>query len=289
MAKTQDIKRRIRSVQNTRQLTKAMKMVSAAKLRRAQDAVVASRPYATQMTEILASAASRASAELSPLLRTRPERRIEVVLLSGDKGLCGSFNGQILKTAQRFLAELDSGVESSMTFVGKRGRDFFRRRHPRCRRDWIDVFRDVNFPLAQEIAGDLMDRFTGGDVDAVYVLYNRFKSAMSQVPTIAKLLPIEAPESEDGANDEAGEDYIYEPAAAALLDTLLPKSVEMQVYQAMLESCAAEHAARMTAMDSATRNAGELIEKLTLHMNRVRQAAITTEIIEVVSGAAALS
>jgi F-type H+-transporting ATPase subunit gamma len=286
MAKTQDIKRRIRSVQNTRQLTKAMKMVSAAKLRRAQEAVTASRPYAEQMADILSSAAGRASADLSPLLEHRDERRVEVVLLTGDKGLCGSFNGQILKTAQRFLDDLAPGVESSMTLIGKRGRDHFRRRHPDCRREWIDVFRDVNFPLAQEIAGDVMERFTSGEVDAVYTLFNRFKSTMSQVPEVRKLLPIEPPAAE-APSDGAIEEYIYEPAAATLLDTLLPKSVEMQVYQAMLESCAAEHAARMTAMDSATRNAGEMIDKLTLQMNRVRQAAITTEIIEVVSGAAA--
>ena len=287
MAKTQDIKRRIRSVQNTRQLTKAMKMVSAAKLRRAQESVTASRPYAEQMAGILSSAAGRASADLNPLLQDREERRIEVVLLTGDKGLCGSFNGQILKTAQRFLAELAPGVEPSLTLIGKRGREFFKRRDVRTRRTWVDVFRNVNFPLAQEIAGDVMERFTSGEVDAVYVLFNRFKSTMSQVPEVRKLLPIEPPEAEI---DDSGaiQEYIYEPAAASLLDTLLPKSVEMQIYQSMLESCAAEHAARMTAMDSATRNAGELIEKLTLHMNRVRQAAITTEIIEVVSGAAAL-
>ena len=286
MAKTQDIKRRIRSVQNTRQLTKAMKMVSAAKLRRAQEAVTASRPYAEQMADILSSAAGRASVDLSPLLERRDERRVEVVLLTGDKGLCGSFNGQILKTAQRFLDDLGGGVESSLTLIGKRGRDFFKRRHVNCRRSWTDVFRDVNFPLAQEIAGDVMERFTSGEVDAVYVLFNRFKSTMSQVPEVRKLLPIEPPAA-DVDPGGAIEEYIYEPAAASLLDTLLPKSVEMQVYQAMLESCAAEHAARMTAMDSATRNAGEMIDKLTLQMNRVRQAAITTEIIEVVSGAAA--
>lgn len=288
MAKTQDIKRRIRSVQNTRQLTKAMKMVSAAKLRRAQEAVTAARPYADQMGDILSSVAGRVTADMSPLLAERETRRVEIVLLSGDKGLCGSFNSQILKTAQRFMADLGPGVETSLSLIGKRGRDFFRRRHANCRREWIDVFRDVNFPLAQEIADDQMERFTAGEVDAVYVLFNRFKSTMSQVPTVHKLLPIEPPPAEV---DESGaiQDYIYEPGAAALLDTLLPQSVQMQVYQAMLESCAAEHAARMTAMDSATRNAGELIEKLTLHMNRVRQAAITTEIIEVVSGAAALS
>ena len=287
MAKTQDIKRRIRSVQNTRQLTKAMKMVSASKLRRAQEAVTASRPYADQMTDLLRSAAGRASVDLSPLLEQRDERRIEVVLLSGDKGLCGSFNGQILKTAQHFLAERGEGVESSLTLVGKRGHDFFKRRDVICRRIWLDAFRKVNFPLAQEIADDVMDRFTSGEVDAVYVLFNRFKSTMSQVPEVRKLLPIEPSEA---AVETRGalEDYIYEPGAAALLDPLLPKSVEMQIYQAMLESCAAEHAARMTAMDSATRNAGEMIDKLTLQMNRVRQAAITTEIIEVVSGAASL-
>lgn len=283
MAKTQDIRRRIRSIQNTRQLTKAMKMVSAAKLKRATEAVVAARPYAEHMHAMLMSIAGRAGNETHPLLEARPERRVEVVVITGDKGLCGSFNGGLVKAALRFVESKDAD-ELRMHVIGKRGRDAFRRLRLPMERERVDVSRRMDAGLAHEIASDVLERYLEGRLDAVYLIYNRFRSAISQTVSIERLLPIERPAAADGP----AEDYIYEPDSAVLFDRLLPRSVEIQLHRAILESAAAEHGARMTAMDAATRNAGELIDRLTLHMNRVRQASITTEIIEVVSGAAAL-
>lgn len=284
MAKTREIRRRIRSIRNTMQLTKAMKMVSASKLRRAQDRMIRLRPFARRMGEVLRSLAARANPEGHPLLKVRDERRVEVVVVSGDKGLCGSFNTNVLKAATAFLAGLD-GREVSVQAVGKKGRDFLRRRRYFMSRERADVFRDLDFPLAAEIASDLMERYVTGELDAVYVVYNEFKSAIQHRAVVERLLPIEPMEAAPG---DAVEDYIYEPGPAELFDRILPRHVEIQLYRALLESNAAEQAARMTAMDSATSNASELIDSLTLHMNRVRQASITTEIIEVVSGAQAL-
>jgi F-type H+-transporting ATPase subunit gamma len=284
MAKTRDIKRRIRSIRNTQQLTRAMKMVSAAKLRRAQERIVRARPYAGRMLEVLRSLASRARPELHPLLAVRPEERIEVLILSGDKGMCGSFNSNIMKRAFSFLEALE-GREVLLQPVGRKGRDLLRRRKMAIRTERVDVFRDLEYPVAAEIAMELMDRYANEELDAVYLVYNEFKSAIAQKPVVERLLPIERETVEQG---EVLEDYIYEPSAQALFDRLLPRHVEVQVYRALLESAAAEQAARMTAMDAATNNAGELIDSLTLYMNRVRQASITTEIIEIVSGAEAL-
>lgn len=288
MAKTQDLKRRIRSIANNRKLTQAMKLVSAAKLKRATDEVVAARPYADQIANMLTSVAGRVDPESHPLLADRGAEKIELVVLTGEKGLCGSFNSQILKGAMRFLEERPNS-EITVSTVGKRGRDHFNRIERAPRRAWVDVFRKVEFAHAKEIAGDVTERFENGEVDAIFIAYNEFKSAITQNVRIDRLLPLAA--TFDGGEadaDETTEDYIYEPDAATLLFGLLPKYVESRVYRALLESAAAEHGARMTAMDAATRNAGELIDKLTLHMNRVRQASITTEIIEVVSGAQAL-
>jgi len=284
VAKTRDIKRRIRSIRNTMQVTKAMKMVSAAKLRRAQDRILAARPYANSMLEVLRSLAARADASAHPLLRERGDERVELVVMTGDKGLCGSFNTNIHKTATGFL-ERYGDRELTVHVVGKKGRDYFRRRKYSVHREWVDVFRDVSYRLAAEIARDLMGRYVAEELDAIYVAYNEFKSTIQQAPVVERLLPIERAELEAG---QVAEDYIYEPDAKALFERLLPRHVEVQVFRALLESAAAEHAARMTAMDSATNNAADLIESLTLHMNRVRQASITTEIIEVVSGAEAL-
>jgi len=284
MAKTREIRTRIRSIRNTMQLTRAMKMVSAAKLKRAQERIVRARPYARQMQEVLRSLASRANPEAHPLLRVRGDRRVLVLVISADKGLCGSFNTNIHKTALGFLESLGDR-EASVYSVGKKARDYFRRRRVPMGRDWADVFRTLDYTVAAEIARDLMQRYAEEDLDAVYLVYNEFKSAIQQKPVVERLLPIEPTELGPG---EVAEDYIYEPDPATLFATLLPRYVEVRVYRAMLESNAAEQAARMTAMDSATNNAGELIHSLTLHMNRVRQASITTEIIEVVSGAEAL-
>jgi F-type H+-transporting ATPase subunit gamma len=282
MAKTQDLRRRIASIRNTMQLTKAMKTVSAAKLRRAQDAMMAARPYADQMLKVLKSLASRANPEAHPLLARHGDQRVRALVITSDRGLCGSFNVNICRTAAAFLEEY-RGKELELLTVGRKGREYFRRRDYTMGRDWEDVIRTVGYTTAVDIAQFLIEAYVKEDVDTVLVVYNEFKSTMQQQPVVEQLLPIERLDLEPGES----EDYIYEPDAVSLFDSLLPKHVEFQIYRALRESVAAEHAARMTAMDAATRNAGELIDKLTLHMNRVRQASITTEIIEVVSGAEA--
>jgi len=284
MAKTQDIKRRIRSVRNTMQLTKAMKMVAAAKLRRAQERMLKARPYAHGMQTILRSLAARANPEMHPLLQVHGDKRVEIVVVTADKGLCGAFNSGIIRTAEMF-AQGQYEKELSYNMVGKKGRDHFRRR-VKLTRELADVFRVVEFSMAKQIAQDLMERYEKQELDQIYLVYNEFKSAIQAKPVVQQLLPI-APEQL--AAGESADEYIYEPSAEKLFAALLPHYVENQVFQAMLESAAAEHAARMTAMESASNNAAELIDSLTLTMNRVRQASITTEIIEVVSGAEALN
>jgi F-type H+-transporting ATPase subunit gamma len=265
------------------QLTKAMKTVSAAKLRRAQEAMLRARPYAAQMRRVLGSVAARTNPEDHPLLARRDENRIRALVITSDRGLCGSFNVNIGRTAMSFVVE-HRGMELALATVGRKGREYFRRRGIALGRDWPDVLRDVSYKTAADIAQILIEGYAKEEVDAAYLVFNEFKSAMQQRPVVQRLLPIDKLDLEAGESDE----YIYEPDAESLFGALLPKYVEFQIYHALLESVAAEHAARMTAMDSATRNAGELIDKLTLHMNRVRQASITTEIIEVVSGAEAL-
>jgi F-type H+-transporting ATPase subunit gamma len=284
MAKTQDLRRRIRSIRNTMQLTRAMKLVSGSKLRRAQERILRSRPYTRKLVEVLSSVAARTSVEDHPLLEDRGQRRVWVVVLTGDKGLCGAFNAGILRRALQVAADHPSSDVQFLT-IGKRGRDYLKRFGHPIGREWVDVFRSVDFPLAAEISRELIEAYVGGRVDRIYLVYNEFKSAIQAQPTTQQLLPVE-PAAIPQA--EVGEDYLYEPGARELLDSLLPHYVEQTVFQALLESVAAEHAARMTAMDSATKNAGELIDGLTLTMNRVRQSSITTEIIEVVSGAEAL-
>lgn len=266
------------------QVTRAMKMVSAARLRRAQERVVRARPYAGRMLQVLGSLALRSNPESHPLLRARSDRHVELVVVSADRGLCGSFNTNIFKKATAFL-ETARENEVTVHAVGKKGRDYFRRRRYNVNREWADVFRNLDYPIAAAIARDLMDRYIREDLDAVFLVYNEFKSAIQQAPVLERLLPIQRLELSPG---EVAQDYIYEPDAIELFERLLPRHVEVQVFRALLESAAAEHAARMTAMDSATNNASDLIDSLTLYMNRVRQASITTEIIEVVSGAQAL-
>jgi F-type H+-transporting ATPase subunit gamma len=279
-----DIRRRIRSVKSTQQITKAMKMVSAAKLRRAQEAMFAARPYARKMMEVLNSLASRAQPEAHPLLQERPANRLLLVVVTADKGLCGGFNANIIRAASRFLQdERRHGQELALELVGRRGRDFFKRRNWRIRTERVGVFQALRFATAQQIARELIGSYTSGEADQVYLLYNEFKSVIQQRVVVERLLPIERRELRPA---EPALDYIYEPQPGAIFDELLPKHVETQVWRALLESAAAEHGARMAAMDAATNNAGEMIERLTLYMNKVRQAAITKEIIEVVSGAA---
>jgi F-type H+-transporting ATPase subunit gamma len=280
-----DIRRRVRSVKNTQQITKAMKMVSAAKLRRAQDRALAARPYATMLRQMLANVADAASqnpdAANNPLLAVRPEKRILVVLLTADSGLAGGFNANIIKLAHRFAVDRRD-VEVSFELIGKKGINYFRRRGVKILGTHTDKFRTVKFEDAEAIANSIITRFEKGEVDAVYLISNEFKSVMAPTLGQTRILPIEVPKSSGPV------DYIYEQKPEELLGSLLPRYVKLLVYRAFLESVAAEHASRMTAMEAATKNASEVIDKLTLEMNRVRQASITREIIEIVSGAAAL-
>ena len=281
-----DIRRRIRSVKNTQQITKAMKMVSAAKLRRAQERAFASRPYADMMRRVLsnvaAAAAGNEEASRLPLLQVRDEKRIQAIVVSSDRGLAGAFNANLFRRIQRFIDERGAG---SMQFevVGRRGRDYFRRRGYTISGEHIGIIDRPNIEHAREIANKMIDLYSKAETDAVYIAVNEFKSAMAPNIVLRKILPVEMPE---GGGDQV--DYIYEQRPEELLSDLLPRYVEMSIYRAMLESNSAEHAARMTAMDTASSNAGEVIDSLTLNLNRVRQAAITREIIEIVSGAAAL-
>jgi F-type H+-transporting ATPase subunit gamma len=276
-----DIRRRIRSVRNTQQITKAMKMVSAAKLRRAQEAMFAARPYARKMMEVLNSLAARAQPAAHPLLKERGGDRTLLVVITADKGLCGGFNANIIRTAARFLDERAPRAVS-LGLVGRKGRDFFKRRAYAVRSEHIGVFQALKYATAQGIARELREAYVAGETDQVFLVYNEFKSVIQQRVVVERLLPI--PKREPQV-EEPALDYLYEPTAAAIFDELLPKHVEVQVWRALLESAAAEHGARMTAMDAATNNADDMIERLTLYMNKVRQAAITKEIIEVVSGA----
>ncbi len=344
MANVLDIRRRIRSVTNTRQITKAMKMVSAAKLRRAQERALSSRPYAQMLTNVLKSLVSRAETfdaatgeARHPLLAQRPENNILVIVVSGDKGLAGAFNGNIMKAAFRFL-ESKPGKNIDIEAIGRKGRDFLRRRYPAALPDaetradliqvigeHVNVLNKLEFEQVSAIAENVIERYTRGEIDSVYLVFNEFKSVIAQRLVVDKILPIGqigerethmAEEMTEEDRRRAGEaaahagvstqevdtteidrvaasfgtapvDYIYEQSAEELFAALLPKYVVIQVYRSMLESVAAEHAARMTAMESASSNASDMIDSLTLTMNRARQASITKEIIEIVSGAAA--
>jgi F-type H+-transporting ATPase subunit gamma len=278
-----DIRRRIKSVKSTQQITKAMKMVSAAKLRRSQEAMFAARPFARRMLDVLSSMAARAKPGSHPLLAERQGNRILLVIVTADKGLAGGFNANIIRAGMQFL-EQRAGTELAVDVVGRRGRDYFRRREYRIRTEHVGIFQSLRYPVAQEIAKDLIRIFTAGEVDEIHLLYNEFKSVIQQKITVERLLPIPRLPADE---KEPAFDYIYEPGPGDIYERILPRHVEVQVWRALLESQAAEHGARMAAMDSASRNAGEMIARLTLYMNKVRQAAITKEIIEVVSGASA--
>jgi F-type H+-transporting ATPase subunit gamma len=280
-----DIRRRVRSVKNTQQITKAMKMVSAAKLRRAQERAIAARPYAKMLQQMLANVAEAASQSPEgaeqPLLAVRPEQRILLVVVTADSGLAGGFNANLIKLAQRFVDE-HKGQELSFELLGRKGRDYFRKRTKNILGEHIDLFRKVKIEDADRIANAIIERFEKAEIDAVYLFVNEFKSVMASHLSATRILPIEVPKSQTLV------DYIYEQKPSELLGSLLPRYVKLQIFRALLESAAAEHAARMTAMEAATSNANDVIDKLTLLMNRVRQASITREIIEIVSGAAAL-
>lgn len=288
-----DIRRRLKSVKNTQQITKAMKMVSAAKLKRAQDRVVTARPFANKMIEVLGELAGRTDENFHhPLLDERGDQRYLVVVITADKGLCGAFNTNLIKAAQAFVRE-HAGKTIEIVAVGRKGRDFFRRRGV-LNGEYIGLTGKgrVDFAEAIEVARDVIKRFTDDrELDKAFVIYNEFKSVLQQRVVVEQLLPVSRAKTESEANLSSQPvslvDYVYEQPPAEMFSQLLPRLIETQIFRALLESVASEQGARMTAMDSASKNASELIDSLTLNMNRVRQAAITNEIIEVVSGAAA--
>ena len=285
MATLKAIRKRISSIRNTQQITKAMKMVSAAKLRRAQEAVLAARPYADKMAELLRNVAARVSQEAHPLLNAREERKIHLLLFTSDRGLCGGYNANLIRAAEAFIRREGAGKEINLVLVGRKGADHFRRRRATIADRHINILATPAEELAAAVTEKAVERFVKGETDAVYILYSRFRSALSQVPTLEKLLPVALPETE---NIDQLTEYLYEPSAEALLASLLPKMAEVAIFRALLEAIASEHGARMTAMDSATTNASKMMGSLTLQMNRARQASITRELMEIVGTAEAL-
>ena len=284
-----DLRRRIRAVKSTEQITKAMKTVAASKLRRAQDRIVGARPFALLMQRVLGDLATRTGAAAAhPLLAapTAPDAPILLFVVTADKGLCGSFNSNLIREATSFT--VGAGQEVAMGLIGRKGRDFFGRRGVDIRFEMVNLFNDLRYSHAEAMAETAIEQYTSGAASGVSILYNEFKSVLQQQVVVDQVLPIPAIDASEEAADGLPADYLFEPPAEQIFSDLLPHHVETQFFRALLESAAAEHAARMTAMDAATRNAGEMIDGLTLHMNKVRQAAITRELIEVVSGAEAL-
>ena len=287
MANLRAIRKRISSVKSTQQITRAMKMVSAAKLRRAQDGINAARPYARKMREVVTAVAGRAGSDAHPLLTSREAKKLALLVVTSDRGLCGSFNSGLTRAVHRFLNDHRGEYEEITLFVvGRKGRDFFRRREIPIRKELLGVLGSVSRHHAETIANDLVGGFLAGEFDEVRIAFNEFRSAISQMVRFEKMFPIALETSEKAAGDEV--DYLYEPSREAILATLLPKYVETMIFRVLLESVAGEHGARMTAMDSATNNSVDMIARLTLQMNRARQATITTELTEIVSGAEAL-
>ncbi len=281
MAGVRDIRRRIRSVKNMQQITKAMKMVAAARLRRSQEKVIASRPYAKQIQDVLARLVQAQTEMTHPLLEKRPVKKIGYILVTSDRGLCGGFNANLIRMTRGILEE-QKDVQTGLVAVGRRGSDYFGRRKVEILSRFTGLGDSPDFNQARKIAGEIIGLYTSGELDEVYLVYSKFISVLTQEPTLVKLLPIEPSE------EKAGSEYIFEPSPKQMLEHLLPSYLESQVFSALLESKASEMGAKMTAMDSATENAKEMIDKLTLAMNRARQAAITKEISEIVGGAAAL-
>ena len=287
-----DIRRRVRAVKSTQQITKAMKMVSSSKLRRAQERILRSRPFAQEMLRVFNNLASRTDSTRHPLLQEQAPGRTLLIVITADRGLAGSFNANVIKGAAEFITTQpkDAGREIALALVGRKGRDFFMRRGFDVRYEEVGLFQNVKWTHAQTIANTAIKEFLEGDVSSVYLVYNEFRSVLSQRVVVERLLPIAnlaGTENADGTRvgDVSQVDYLFEPSPQELLGTFLPYHVAVQVARALLESSAAEHAARMTAMDSATRNAKDMVDRLTLYMNKVRQAAITREIIEIVAGA----
>lgn len=294
MASLRDIRKRIRSVKNTRQITKAMKMVAAAKLRKAQEAIIAARPYAQMLDQIISDLVARSGDEglAHPLLTSRPVQKVELVLLTSDRGLAGGFNSNVIRRASRFLYE-NAKLDVQLSCVGRKGLDFFRQRGQSIRKDFGYLYQRMDYLHARQVADEQAARFLNGEVDAVYLVYNEFVSAISQQVTLTQLLPLQTL-STSGAQPEPSKsatsvvDFKYEPGRGEVLERLVPQAVSIKFYRALLESVASEHGARMSAMDNATRNASDMIANLSLHYNRTRQAVITKELMEIVSGAEAL-
>ncbi|MDF1524938.1 MAG: ATP synthase F1 subunit gamma [bacterium] len=284
MGTLREIKRRITSVQNTEQITKAMKMVATSRLRRAQAAILANRPYAHKMLEVLSSLALRTNPQAHPLLHTREPEKVDLIVVTSDRGLCGAFNSNIIRQAERFMRQ-HPDWEFTLHLVGRKANDYFKRRDYNIRKVSLNILSDISFPHAIAVGDDVVEHYLSGELDQAYMVYNEFKSAMQQTVIVEQLLPIKPMEISE---DYYPVEYTFEPSEDVLLEQLLPRHINVQVYRVFLESVASEHGARMTAMESASRNAGEMIEKLTLIYNRTRQAAITTELIEVVSGKEAM-
>ena len=283
------MRRKIAAVKNTQKITKAMKMVAAAKLKRAQDRILSSRPYAHKMREVLANLSRRVNRASHPLLQKRTGNKIEILVVTSDRGLCGAFNANILRKAVETLQQHEAkGNKVVVSLVGRKSRDFFQRRNWAIRQQWTDFFDKLSFEHALDIGQDLTDNFVKGTFDELYVIYNEFKSAIQQRVIVERLFPIEALEADGTASTALGGSYEFEPDEEALLKALLPKHFQVQAYRILLESSAAEQGARMAAMDGATRNAGELIKKVTLYYNKTRQTAITKELMDIVGGAEAL-
>lgn len=290
MPTLRDIRKRLKAIQSTKKITAAMKMVAAAKMRKVQDRMLNFRPYASRMQTVLADLAQVSGREIHPLLYMRPRKTVEVVVLTSDKGLCGAFNTNILKASANYISTLKKdGIEVSLNVVGRKARDYFRRRSVPMRKQWLGLSGRVTYAAAQEIASDLAENYINETFDEVVIIYNEFKSLLAQKVTSLRLLPLGAIEGEGEQKDASMMgDFLYEPSREVIFERLLPKYIEIQMYRALLESSAAEEASRMTAMENATKNCSELINKVTLLANKVRQAGITKDLMDIVGGVEAL-
>ena len=285
MANLRELRKRIASVKNTQKITNAMKMVSAARLRRAEEAIKSARPFADKMRDVLMSLAARINPGAHPLLEVRPPKKALLILITADRGLCGAFNANLNRRSEAFVREMnEKGVQVDMINVGRRGHDYFRRRKINLVEAFINVMNNVTYELSGRVVSVAVEKFTTGEYEEVYVLFSSFRSAVRQIITLRKLLPV-TPEEEDWKRKR---EYLYEPSEEALLDSILPRYVQVQIFTGMLDSVAAEHGARMTAMEAATSNADDMIYRLTMKLNRLRQESITTELMEIVGGAEAL-
>lgn len=289
MPSLQSLRRKIGAIKNTQKITKAMKMVAAAKLKRAQDRILAARPYGHKMRDVIANLSRRVNRSSHPLLQKRTGRTIEIFIVTSDRGLCGAFNANIIRKAFEFIRDSEArGAQVTLSVVGRKGREYFRRRPWPIRQQWLGVFDRLSYEHGIEIGQDLIESYTKGAFDELYVIYNEFKSAIQQRVIVEKFFPIESLDQPIEGTTPLGGSYLYEPDEDELLAALLPKHFQTQAYRVLLESSAAEQGARMAAMDGASRNAGEIIKKLTLYYNKTRQAAITKELMDIVGGAEAL-